>query len=49
MNKDKTIKIIGTVVTLVGFGISIIQKQLDDKNLEEKVRLEVERQLNQEQ
>lgn len=47
MNKDKTIKIIGTVVTLVGFGISIIQKQLDDKNLEEKVRKEVERQLNQ--
>ena len=45
MNNEKTVKIIGTVVTLVGFGISIIQKQLDDKKLEEMVRKEVQRHL----
>ena len=44
-SNEKTVKIIGTVVTLVGFGISIIQKQLDDKKLEEMVRKEVQRQL----
>lgn len=45
MNKDKTLKIVGTVVTLVGFGITFIQKQLDDRKLEDLVKKEVQRQL----
>lgn len=46
MDKDKAIKIVGTVVTLIGFGISVIQKQLDDKKLESIVQKEVQRQLD---
>lgn len=47
MNKDKTIKMVGTIVTLVGVGISLIQKQLDKKNLEDIVQKEVQKQLKQ--
>lgn len=49
MNKDKTIKMVGTIVTLVGVGINIIQKQLDKKTLEDIVQKEVQRQLKQQQ
>lgn len=45
MNQDKVIKIVGTVITIVGFGISIIQKQLDDKKLEDLVAKQVQKQL----
>ena len=47
MNKDKTIKGVGLAITLIGFGISIIQKQLEDKKLEDIVRKEVQKQLEQ--
>lgn len=46
MDKNKAIKIVGTVVTIVGFGITFIQKQLDDKKLEELVKKEIQKQLN---
>lgn len=45
MNKDKTIKLIGTAISLVGFGISLLQKQLDDRKLQDLIKKEVQKQL----
>lgn len=45
MDNRKTMKIIGFACTAIGFGISLIQKQLDDKNLEEKIAREVSKKL----
>lgn len=44
-NKDGLMKALGVTVTLAGIGISIVQKQLDDKKLQETINREVKRQL----
>lgn len=46
MNKEKTIKLVGMVITIIGFGIGIVQKQLDDKKLEDLVQKEIQKQLS---
>ena len=46
MNENKTIKIIGLACSVIGFGISLIQKQLDDRKLNDLVAKEVAKQLN---
>lgn len=46
MNENKTIKIIGLACSVIGFGITLIQKQLDDKKLNDIVAKEVAKQLS---
>lgn len=46
MNTDKTLKLIGVACSIIGVGISLIQKQLDNKNLQDLVNREIQKQLN---
>lgn len=46
MDKDKSIKIIGFACAIVGFGVTMINKQLDDKKLNNLVENEVRKQLD---
>lgn len=47
--KTKTMKIIGIACAAVGFGISIIQKQVDDRKLEELIDEKVQQKINETQ
>lgn len=46
-DNKKMVKIIGVACTVIGMGITLIQKQLDDRKLEETIKNEVSRQLEQ--
>lgn len=46
MNKDKSMKYVGLACTLIGFGLTMVQKQLDDKKLQEIVDETVQKKLN---
>ncbi len=46
LKNEKAVKAIGVTVTLIGFGITMIQKQLDNKKLEDLVAEEVDRRLS---
>lgn len=46
-DNKKMVKLIGVACTVIGFGITMIQKQLDDKKFEEAIKEEVSRQLEQ--
>lgn len=45
MNNEKILKVAGMVCTVVGLGLTIVQKQLEDKKLAKLVADEVQRQL----
>jgi len=45
MNKKKAIKMLGLIVTAVGFGLELVQRQLDDDKLQNMIEKEVQKQL----
>ena len=45
-NRMKTLKIVGALVALVGWGIGLIGASIDDAKMEEAVSEEVTRQLD---
>ena len=46
MDREKTIKVAGIIISIVGFGVTIVQGILDDNKLDGKIAKEVEKQLN---
>ena len=46
MKDKKLVKIIGIACTVIGFGLTMVQKKLDDDKLQEFIQEEVSKQLN---
>lgn len=47
--KDNTLKVIGFACMIVGFGVEMISKQLEEKKLEKLVEAEIHKQLKHKQ
>lgn len=46
MDDKKIVKYVGIACTLIGFGLTMVQKKLDDAKLQELIQEEVSKQLN---